>query len=130
MRNRLLASFLALASSCAALSLARAQDWPPPPDDPFATPQVTGAADPAAVWSQSLFGALPTLSVKGTLRVKDRAPAALLAVGEGVVHVVRPGDRLSIVKDGVEVPLEVVQVGDRAVLLRIGALDGATVTVR
>lgn len=125
-RHRLL---VLLAPLCAALSLARAQDWPPPPEDPFAAPQV-GGADPAAVWSQSLFGSLPSLSVKGTLRVKDRAPAALLAVGDGTVHVVRPGDRISIVKEGIEVPLEVVQVGDRAVLLRIGALEGATVTVR
>lgn len=128
-RHRLL---LLLAPLCAAAlsTLARAQDWPPPPEDPFAAPQVAGAADPAAVWSQSLLGALPALSVKGTLRVKDRPPAALLAMGDGVVHVVRPGDRISIVKEGVEVPLEVVQVAERSVVLRIGALEGATVTVR
>lgn len=111
-----------------ALSLARAQDWPPP-DDPFAAPQALGG-DPAAVWSQSLFGALPPLAVRGTLRLEGRPPAALLAVGAGPVHVVRPGDRISIVKDGVEVPLDVVAIGDRGVVLRIGALEGATVTVR
>ncbi len=124
-RRRLLA--LAPLVAALAVSFARAQDWPPP-DDPFAAPQ--GVGDPASVWSQSLFGALPSLSVRGTLRIKGRPPAALLSVGDGGVHVVRPGDRISIVKDGVEVPLDIVSVADRSVVLRIGALEGATVTVR
>lgn len=113
-----------------ALSFARAQEWKDPPEDPFATPDaLRGAGDPAATWSQSFLAVAPPMAIRGTLRVQGRAPAALLAIGD-VIHVVRPGDRLSLVQGAVDVPLDVLDVTDRSVSLRIGAHDGVFITVR
>jgi hypothetical protein len=128
--TRLRLVLLAPLLAALAVSFANAQEWSAPPRDPFATPPaLRGAGDPAATWSQSFLAAAPPMAVRGTLRVQGRAPAALLAIGD-VVHVVRPGDRLSVVQGTLELPLDVLDVTDRAILVRIGAHDGVLITVR
>lgn len=128
MSRRRLALLVPLCAALA-LSLARAQDGAPPPDDPFRD-TLEAPDDVAAVRSQSLLlSSLPPMRLRGTLRVQGRAPAALIEVAGAGVHVLRAGDGLlTVIKEGFDVHFDVVQVTDRTIVLRAAGLG--TITVR
>jgi hypothetical protein len=152
-RSRLLLSLLA---ALAVTGLA--QDRPVPAgadevDDPFVTPPSLRRPHDGVAFTTtgSLLAALPGLGVRGTLEVKDRPPAAILALGPRTAPmptnplssdaqgpqapqertvVVRAGDRLSFVKDGVDISIDVLAIAQGSVTLRIGGEAGPTITLR
>lgn len=125
-----LATALALAGL---LGVARAQEPPAPPADPFATPssmrraQADGTIGP--VGSRSLLAGLPAVTVLGTIEVAGRPAGALLAVGD-LRRVVRGGDRLALVAGGLEVTLEVQAIEGGAVHVRVGGPEGQLLVLR
>jgi hypothetical protein len=162
-RSRLLLSLLALVG-LAATGLAQDRTPAPPGpggaeevDDPFVTPPSLRRAGEGVAFTTtgSLLAALPGLGVRGTLEVKDRPPAAILALGPRTTPaparanpladgeqrpqvlapqektvVVRAGDRISFVKDGVDISIDVLAIAQGCVTLRIGGETGPSITLR
>lgn len=159
-----------LASGLGVVGLAAtglAQDRPATParpagteevDDPFVTPPSLRRAGEGVAFTTtgSLLAALPGLAVRGTLEVKERPPAAILALGPRTAPapvygnplagdgqprpqaqapqertvVVRAGDRISFVKDGVDISIDVLAIAQGSVTLRIGGETGPSITLR
>lgn len=125
-------ALLLLSIPCA---VALAQD--PAPLDPFATPAPIRRAANGGRVERGLRGDvagldssstdLPPLAVRAVLVVRGRPPAALLEVA-GETYLVKPGARLHVVREGLDLPLEVLDVGPDGV--RVKAPDGAVVQVR
>lgn len=158
-RSRLLLSLLALIG-LAATGLAQDRTPAPPGpagteevDDPFVTPPSLRRAGEGVAFTTtgSLLAALPGLGVRGTLEVKDRPPAAILALGPRTAPaptnplasgeqgpqapqertvVVRAGDRISFLKDGVDISIDVLSIAQGSVTLRIGGETGPSITLR
>lgn len=122
--------------------------------DPFVTPPSLrrGGEGVGFTSSGSLLAALPGLGVRGTLEVQGRPPAAILALGQRTTPaptaaplpegfqralapqertvVVRAGDRIGFLKDGVDIPIEVLAITEGSVTLRIGGETGPSITLR
>lgn len=104
-----------------------------PEVDPFATPApmrraaANGGRGDDIAGVGSLTTDLPPLLVRALLVLRGRPPAALLEVG-GALHIVRAGERLHVVREGLDLPLEILDVSAQGVRLRTP--DGTLVQVR
>ncbi|MCA8926095.1 MAG: hypothetical protein KDD82_30090 [Planctomycetes bacterium] len=107
-----------------------AQDPPPapaeepqaPPADPFRTPRAWGDARGRVDGTPQARRAVK-LAVRGTLTVRDKAPAALLEV-DGAVSLVRVGDRVTAQGPAQRlVSVEVLRIARGRVDVRVDGLE-------